>query len=334
MAHKALICTISFLWALSALPGFAQESLYQKAKDEGSVLLYSGPNIDDTRKLLAGFREAYPGIETEFYRAGSLQLYNRVLTEARAGRYPDVILISGFQMHLLKKKGFLAVHRPPDAGEYGDGRMDSDGTWIGYFLNTHVMSYNTEQVSKDKTPKDYWDLTQPQWKGKLALDTDDIEWFANQLLILGKEKGLELMRKLAGQEITFRRGRTLIVQLLAAGEFAIAVNSYAYRVERMKDQGAPVDWTPVEPVVANILPFGVMKNAAHPNAARLLVNYATSKQGQALVRDKLGRVPARSDVLPNPPRLTQGLKIKVSSPELAEKINRYTEMYRSIFNVR
>jgi iron(III) transport system substrate-binding protein len=334
MNRVSLFLVAFSLLLISAQAAGAQQNLLEKAEKEGKVLLYSGPNMDDTRKLLAGFRKAHPTIETEFYRSGSLQLYNRILTEARAGRFPDVVLISGFQIHLLKKEGFLAVHRPPDAEKYTGGRIDSDGRWIGYFLNTHVISYNTGQVSHTEAPKSYWDLTHPKWKGKLALDTDDVEWFTNQLLIRGEEKGLELMRKLAAQDISFRRGRTLIVQLLAAGEFAVAINSYAYRAQRMHEQGAPVEWVPVQPVVANMIAFGVMEKAPHPNAARLFVNYATSEDGQRLVSETLGRVPARPDVPPNPPRLTQGLEIKVSAPELAEKVNFYTDLFRTTFKVR
>ncbi|HEU4640754.1 MAG TPA: hypothetical protein VFS84_18000, partial [Candidatus Binatia bacterium] len=61
------------------------------------------------------------------------------------------------------------------------------------------------------------------------------------------------MRALAQQEITFRRGHTLISQLVAAGEGTASINSYAYRSERIRRDGAPIKWVAVEPVVANLL---------------------------------------------------------------------------------
>jgi len=220
---------------------------------------------------------------------------------------------------------------PKEASRYAQGFRDPEGYWTGFLTNTHVISYNTRQVKAEEAPKSYEDLLHRRWKGRLMMHSDDYEWFTNQLLIRGEESGMKLMRALAAQGVVTRRGHTLVLQLLAAGEGAAAVNSYAYRAERMRHEGAPVQWVAVEPVVANLLCIAVGKDAANPNTARLFVDFATAKEGQMIVSKKFQRVPVHMDVEANPPRLTRGIKFWPSAPELGEKIDRYGKLFRETF---
>ena len=70
------------------------------------------------------------------------------------------------------------------------------------------------------------------------------------------------MRALAKQDIQFRNGQSLIAQLLAAGEFHLGV-ALAHRIEKMKEQGAPVEWvTTFDPITASLHPIAVAANIA------------------------------------------------------------------------
>ncbi len=163
------------------------------------------------------------------------------------------------------------------------------------------------------------------------MDTELYEWFEGQLRIRGREKGLEFMRKLKAQEPVFRRGRTAQAELVAAGEFAVTVEVYAHRAQEMKDKGAPVNWIAVEPVLIHPLVGIIAKNAAHPNTARLFMDYILSKEGQAKVRDE-GRVPARSDVPPIPPELMRK-DWRVEIVGLGEEIADTRKLYAQVFGL-
>ena len=104
------------------------------------------------------------------------------------------------------------------------------------------------------------------------------------------------MRELAKQT-QLRAGRTLLAQLVAAGEFKGALTAYSQTFEVLKPSGAPVDWVYLNPVFANIHPTGVAAKAPHPNAARLFVDFVLSKRGQELIRG-MNRIPDRIDVTP------------------------------------
>lgn len=313
---------------------FAQDELAESARNEKGLVLYGSPNLDDLNFLVNSFAKKYPFVKPTIYRATSAALFNKIMTEARSGRRTfDVVINSGFEIHLLKKAGFFAPYMPKEINRYAQGFKDAQGYWTTFFSNTHVLSYNTRQVKGEETPKSYEDLLHPRWMGRLMMHTEDYEWFTNQLLIRGEENGIKLMRGLANQNIIMRRGHTLILQLVAAGEAAVAVNSYAYRAERLKLDGAPVHWVGVEPIVANLLCIAVGKDAPNPNTARLFVEFATSKEGQTIVSQKFQRVPAHMEVEANPPTLTRGLKFWPSKPELGEKIDRYGKLFRETFKL-
>ena len=331
-----LIWLLFLGWLLAAVvaPASAQDELLNNAKSERGLVIYGSPNLDDLSFLAGAFSKKYPSIKPEVYRATSAAIYNKIVTEARGGRRVfDVVINSGFETHLLKKAGFFAPYFPKEFNRYGAGFKEAQGFWTTFFTNTHVIAYNTRQVKAEETPKSYEDLLQRRWKGRLMMHSEDYEWFTNQLLIRGEEKGLKLMRDLAQQDIIFRRGHTLILQLIAAGEAAASVNSYAYRAERMKQAGAPLQWVAVEPVVANLLCVAVGKDAPNPNRARLFVDFATSKEGQTIVSQRFQRVPGHLDVEASPPSLTRGIKFWPSNPELGERIDYYGKLFREIFRV-
>jgi iron(III) transport system substrate-binding protein len=151
--------------------------------------------------------------------------------------------------------------------------------------------------------------------------------------IMGRDKGHEFMKKFAGQDLQMRKGHTRLSQLVAAGEVALATVVYSNRVERMKAIGAPIDWVRFKgPTITALNAISIPERAPHPNAAKLFVDFALSKEGQSLLRG-LRRIPARPDVLPDPPSLTKGLNLYPARPEgMIESYNETVARFDEIFN--
>ncbi len=141
------------------------------------------------------------------------------------------------------------------------------------------------------------------------------------------------MTKLAAQNFLMRKGHTLLAQLVAAGETALATVVYSNRVERMKAHGAPIDWMRFKgPTITAINAIAIPEKAPHPNSARLFVDFVLSKDGQALLRG-LRRIPARPDVFPDPPTLTEGLNLYPARPEgMIENYHQTVARFDEIFN--
>jgi len=129
----------------------------------------------------------------------------------------------------------------------------------------------------------------------MVLDQNEDRWFANMLYLMGEKKGMELMQALSKQEVSIRSGRSLVTQLLGAGEYDLQVVAYWYRPYLMKKQGAPVDWIGIEPAIVALHPISIVEKTPHPNAARLLLDFYLSEEGQKALRE-IDKIPLRKGV--------------------------------------
>lgn len=303
-----------------------------KAEAEGKVVFYASMSTSDVKALTDGFKQLYPKIDAQFYRSSDSQLMEKVLTEGRAGKpLWDVIAQTGFYGHLLKKRGMLEAYDSPERKFYRDAYKDPQAFWTSIYTTYAVFGYNTRSVPKASIPKSYEDLLKPEWKGQLGMEGRAYEWFSTTMKNMGgEEKGLAFMRRFAQQQPQPRSGRTLIAQLVAAGEFRGSVTVYSQSYEILKATGAPVEWVALDPVYASVHPTGIAARAPHPNAARLLMDFLLSKKGQEILRS-LRRIPDRIDTPPDPPRLIEGIRPAVTSPEIYDDFDRYVKLFNETF---
>jgi iron(III) transport system substrate-binding protein len=306
------------------------DSLIDTAKRESEVVYYASMNLSEANAVIGEFERRYPFIKVKLQRTGSEKLLTRVLTEARAKKtFADVIQTVEFSMHIFNRSGILARHTPSANALYPKD-FKEDGFWTTVYYNAYVTGYNTRLVAARALPRTYDDLLDPKWKGKLLMEGTKAEWFAGMLQILGQERGLKFMRDLAKQQPSPREGHELLAQLVVAGEGVFDVNIPAASVERMKERGAPIDWTALGPVPATMVGAGVAAQAPHPNAARIFLDFLLSREGQKLMQTP-GRMIARGDLANEQAAMLKELKIVPVSPSLAEKLDEYAKQLRAIF---
>jgi iron(III) transport system substrate-binding protein len=320
---------ISLLYGASALA----QDVKTLAEAEGKLVFYAGFNANDSKTLIDGFKQLHPKIEGTFYRATDAQLMERMLTEARAGRHLwDVMMSSSFYGHSLKKRGMLMPYDSAERKFFRDGYKDPEATWTSIFTNYSALGFNTQNVPKASIPKSYGDLLKPEWKGNIGIEGRAYEWFGTMVKAMGDEKGLAFMRELAKQA-QLRAGRTLLAQLVAAGEFKGALTAYSQTFEVLKPSGAPVDWVYLNPVFANLHPVGISAKAPHPNAGKLFIDFMLSKRGQELIRG-MNRIPDRVDTPPEQARLIEGIKPAFAPAEVLENFESYAKTFHEIFGGR
>jgi iron(III) transport system substrate-binding protein len=280
------------------------------------------------------FSKKYPFVKADVFRSSGEKVQARFLVEHRANTHSaDIFQTSIVQVYQLKNSGLLARYVSEEAAAYAEGFKDPQGHWTAFYQIPYVIGYNTRQVAAKEVPASYEDLLHPRWKGLISLETEEYQWFYHVLQIIGRDKGLDFMKKFAGQNLQMRKGHTLLAQLVAAGESAIATVVYSNRVERMKASGAPIDWVRFKgPTITAINAISIPDKAPHPNTARLFVDFVLSREGQSLLRG-LRRIPARPDVLPDPPSLTKGLNLYPARPEgMIENYNETVARFDEIFN--
>ena len=328
-AWKSALFTVVFL-AVAPVISWSAEAK-DKAEAEGKVIFYTTANTSDAKAMGDSFKKIYPKIDVEFYRTTDSQLMEKILNEARAGKsFWDVVSTTGFYGYLLKKRGMLAAYDSPERKYYRDGFKDPQAFWTSTYTTYAIFGYNTKLVPKTSIPRSHDDLLKPNWKGQVGLESRAYEWFTATISGMGREKGLDYMRALAGQGPQLRIGRTLLAQLVAAGEFNGALTSYTHNFETLKTGGAPVDWIALPPSYANIHPLGLSAKAPHPNAAKLFIDYSLSQKGQEVFR-ALRRIPDRVDTPPDPPTLLKGVTPAFTAPEIYDDFDRYIKLFQEIF---
>jgi ABC-type Fe3+ transport system substrate-binding protein len=232
---------------------------------------------------------------------------------------------------VLKQRNIIGRYESPERKYYPADLKDKEGYWSSTFQNTFVLAYNKRNVKADDVPKTYDDLLKPMWKGRQIInDTDNFEWFDGLLKFWGRDKGLGYFRRLAQQDQIFQRGARGRIQLVAAGEAPLTIG-YGPHAQSFVNQGAPIEWVPLEPVVVIVNSVMLAQRAPHAAAARLLIDFLLSKTAQLKLRE-MSRIPSRSEVEADPPRLIKGFKKVVQDIE-NESMNESIKLFQQTFGL-
>jgi iron(III) transport system substrate-binding protein len=305
--------------------------LVEGAKKEGKFVWYTAMSSSDAKPILDAFVKTYPFVEAEFVDITSPRLIQRVNMETLAGKWLFDVASANNLVAIADK---LLPYFSPEADGIPKPFQDAKGRWTGYDHNYYVLAYNTTMVSQADVPRRYEDLLEPKWKGNILMDEGDHAWYGALVTAWGKEKTDTFMEKLAGQDIQWRRGHTLLLHLVAAGEAPLGL-PYANSTERLKKQGAPVDWLDtLKPIVTGLNYVGISAKSKNPNTAKLFVDFILSKHGQEIIRDR-GRLPARSSVQPLSPKAhSTRLTLQHIPEEVYLKNSYYASEFRRIFKLQ
>lgn len=311
------------------------DDILENAKKEGQVVFYGSMEIQNSQRLCSVFEKKYPFIKCNAIRIGSERMATRLVSEAQAGKVrADVVHQSGFDFYGGLQKGIFESYNSPERSAFAAEYRDDKGYWTINSATLNVIGYNTRMVSSVEIPKSFWDLTDPKWKGKIIMDENESKWMAGMMNYFGEAKTMELMRRLAGQDIQFRTGHSLIQTLVAAGERAIAGVAFANGVERLKSEGAPINWIGVEPIIGLTFGFALVKGSPHSNAGKLFIDFVLSREGQQVIADANYYSPRKDVRSPIMKDVPQHVKVIPLPLEMAKRYNDYFQMYRKIMRLK
>ena len=263
-----------------------EKILVEGAKKEGKVSFYTGLIVDQVvRPVKEAFEKEYPFLQVEFFRGNSERIAQKVLTEYQAKRY-DVDLISGSAATtMIQRAGYIQRFYSPHLAEYPAELKDAKGFWGSTNVYFMALGYNTRNVKAGELPKTYEDLLNPRWKGQMMWSTSRgsgaPQFIGNIFLTMGQEAGKAYLEKLKRQNVAKSTASARqILDLVIAGEYPIAIQIFNHHAYISKAAGAPVEWQPLEPVTATINTVGLAKNAPHPHAAMLFMDFLLAKKGQ------------------------------------------------------
>ena len=269
----------------------AEPTLIDAAKKEGEVIWYTTQIIAQlVRPVSVAFEKKY-GIKVRSTRANSTELSVKIINESRAGRPQSDVFDGTSTVVPLKKEGFVLQWLPDPAKSYPASYKDPEGYWVANNLFFLTPGFNTALVPKGTEPRSYQALLDPKWRGKIAWSTSPTSsggpgFIGTVLTEMGTESGMLYLRELSKQRIANigSAAREVLDQVIA-GEYLLALQIFNHHTVISAKKGAPVDWIKMEPVTGTLSVISVHKNAPHPNAAKLLVDFITSSEGQNIFRD-------------------------------------------------
>lgn len=268
-----------------------EQRLLEKARTEGTLTLYTSMATTESGPLAQAFEKKY-GIKVQLWRALSENVLQRAVTEARGGRRAmDVVETNAPEVEALGREHVTAEFFSPHLADLPEWAKPAHRRWASDRANLWVTGYNTGKIKREELPAAIEGFAEPKWKGRISLEATDADWMYGVVNFMGEPAGLDFFRKLAALKPEMRKGHILVAQLVAAGELTACLTVYSGNADSIKSKGGPIDWLPVEPLVGRPQALGVARNAPHPHAALLFVDFVLSPEGQKLLAD-MGRVPA------------------------------------------
>jgi iron(III) transport system substrate-binding protein len=261
------------------------------ARREGTLVLYTSLAPPESGPLTQAF-EKKTGVKVELWRANSEKVTQRVITEARARRFAvDAVETIGTDLERMAREKIFAEFYSPHIADLAPSAIPAHRAWMPDRLSYLGVAYNARLVRPAELPKTVEGFLDPKWRGRLGMESSDTVWLAGIVKAWGNERGMRFIQRLADMKPDVRTGHTLLTQLVSAGEVPVGLTVYSSGVTSAKRAGAPIEWAPVEPVIAQPLGVGLARYAPHPHAALLFADYLISPEGQELF-SSLGRPPA------------------------------------------
>jgi iron(III) transport system substrate-binding protein len=324
---------LAVLFAARASGAAAADASWKQAWDETvtaarkeaalSVYFWQGGNLE---KAIQAFQQKFPEIRLNAVGGRGSAFFNRIVTELRAGKHLVDICICGVTSpyEVLHKqagaldaiKDALMLPEVADASKWWQGRhhyQDPEGRYIFVYWGRAAatrVSYHTKLVNPAEFTS-YRDILNPKWKGKIVAIEPTESAGGWRALYYKPGVGPEFLRRLfAEMDVIFSRDDRQATDWLATGKAALGL--FLRDVPEAKKQGLPVDEFKdsnfKEAASLDSGPNGtiaMMKQAPHPNAAKVFVNWFLSREGQIayqeIMNTALDQVESMREDIPKDP---------------------------------
>ena len=280
--------------AVIALPGAASANsdriakLYEAAKKEGEVIFYTTGRKAYNKKFSKFWKEKFPEVKLKILRKNSGKLIQTFAAELAAGKpRPDVISVSvPYMAEIWLEKGLYAPYKPATFDKIDPGLRDPNGHYISRTVFLLLGAYNTNLVKDPSTlPKKFKDLLDPKWSKQLLSAHPETagssRTFYATMVHNNLGGGWDFLKELGKQDLFYTRGNSAAARMIVAGERPLAVAISSHNIVVAMDKGQAIKWYAYEDgAIVNHSPMGILKSATHPNAAKLLMEWTFSVEGQ------------------------------------------------------
>lgn len=329
---------LGLLLPYGAVSAQSWDDVVAAAKKEGKLTLYHNIRPAGIEVILQKFRKAYPEIQTEQIRLGSGPLNERFSTEFNANRNLADVLITYTEDKIVENlQTWFVKWQPPELKNFPAGTSKDDRLFAIQQAREAIV-WNKNLVKDADAPKEWGDLFDPKWKGKIALNTPWRSISVQQMFLYWEDLGFKnAAERMKANEVRFFEGSSGVIQAIIRGDVAVA-HMTDIPLNPMLQDGAPVGFTyPKSGTTLASASAGVSAKAPHPNVGKVFVNWIMTKEGQTELLEQGGLSVTRNDApalshLPatrDLPKTVDGLTLL--TPERQKKL---IEHWRTVFGVK
>jgi ABC-type Fe3+ transport system substrate-binding protein len=282
------------------------DQLYASARGEKTLVLWAADPTAGYESAARAFEQQFPGITVSLTGGFSNVLNARIEEQATTKKVEtDLVILQTIQDFIKWSRRGLLLHFKPESFDKIDaGYKDKDGAWIAVNTNPIFYGYNTENVRLlEDVPKSAIDFLKSRFRGRLiSADPadDDASLYAFGNIV--RQYGWGYMDQYMKQQPKFVQGHLGVARSLGSGESFVSFDNTVSSTLDVQRAGGKIalagptdDFLPVFFTAEAIL-----KDAPHPNVAKLYVTWFLSKEWQSRTGVYSSRrdVPAPAGLLP------------------------------------
>lgn len=316
------------------------QDLVNAAKAEGGTMtIYSLSPAAVTAPLQTAFQKAYPWATVNMVNIGTAaDLTSRVTAESKAGKVGSDVVFETLADTIANyvSQGYVQNFSNPvmTALHYSNTSYDQNGYWYNFAVIPYGLLYNTNLVSASAAPKALTDLANPTWSGKMTYAdpyrmSQSGTTFATYFYVMGNTSWTQLMNQIKANNPTYTSSGSAALQAVIAGKFSLTFAAYSDYITS-KASGAPVGWTFLNPSAYSSFVAFESKGAAHPNSAKLFIEWLESEDGQLTV-GQTPYFPSDSSVSQVVANAIPGNVTLLIRPEIYANINKWISTFQALF---
>lgn len=244
---------------------------------------------------------------------------------------------------VLKSRGVLAPYKSSNADGIPGTFKDPESYWTGFSARSRVIAYNTNLVKAEEAPKSVLDLTEPKWKGQVAVADPrfgSTSFHAAALYAeLGDERADEFFRKLKANEVKIVPGNSVVRDMVARGEVKVGLTDTDDVNVALEDKEPVAMIFPDSeemgvPVMPNMV--SLIANAPHAEAGKKLIDYLLSADVErVLAQSEAVQIPLHEGVEPpkNMPHIGSFKPMTLDYGKAAARVEEVTHRLQTILGL-
>jgi iron(III) transport system substrate-binding protein len=294
------------------------------SSDKRTVLIVYSPHGKELLEYLEkGFEKAHADIDVQWVDMGSQEVLDRVRAEKDNPQADVWFGAPAEAFDRATRENLLEPYIPTWSNAVSVEARENHDHWYGTYLTPEVIAYNTQAVTAAQAPKDWDDVLDPKWKGKLLI-RDPIASgtmraifgaiIARSVARTGStQAGYDWLKKLDVNTREYVLNPTLLYQKLGRQEGIITLWDMPDIATLQQRTGIPVGYLiPSSGTPVLVDGIAIVKGTKHPKEAKLYYEFVTTPGVLKAAADSFLRIPARTDIpVSELPKWIQDAKSKI-----------------------